>query len=358
MSSPPSTTRRVSIPDLEKFCLAILRQAGVREDDARATADVLVTTDAWGIFTHGTKNLRGYIRRIQAGGLRTQAKPRIVAEGPAWAIIDGDSGLGMVASTFAMQTALAKARAAGIGYAGLRNTCHFGAAGYYAALAARENFIGIAVANDIPSVTVPGASGAVLGSNPFAFSVPTGDDRPILLDMATSTVAGGKVFTAAALNQKIPADWIVDRSGNPATDPALFPRAAALTPMAGHKGYGLALLIETLSAIATGAAMTHQVLSWSFDDPSRSTNHGAAFIAIDVGAMMPLKEFHSRVTHVVREIRAAPRARGAQRIFIPGEMEWERRAQALVHGIELPADVIDSLRALSELGFDPPPFAA
>ncbi|MBI3417119.1 MAG: Ldh family oxidoreductase [Verrucomicrobia bacterium] len=351
MSLQNSPDRPISVHDLEEFCCDVLRRVGVSETDARATADVLVTTDTCGVFTHGTKNLRGYVRRLQAGGLRARAKPRIVAEGPAWAMIDGDSGLGMVTSTFAMRVAMEKAKLTGVGYVGVRNSCHFGAAGFYAALAARENLIGIAVANDIPSVTAPGARGPVLGSNPLAFAVPTGDDRPILMDMATSTVAGGKVFAAAALNQKIPAGWVVDAAGKPTTDPSLFPHTATLTPMAGHKGYGLALLIETLSAIVTGAAMTHQVLSWSFDDPARATNHGAAFIAIDVGAMMSLKEFHARVAHLVREIRSTPRAQDCERVFIPGEMEWERRAQALVSGIELPPDVLASLRGLSELGF-------
>ena len=118
---------------------------------------MLVTTDTWGVFTHGVKALRGYVRRLRAGGIRADARPRIVAEGPGWAIVDGDSGLGMVTSTFAMQTAIAKARACGIGYAGVCNSCHFGAAGYYAALAADEDMIGLAMANDTPSVTAPGA---------------------------------------------------------------------------------------------------------------------------------------------------------------------------------------------------------
>jgi LDH2 family malate/lactate/ureidoglycolate dehydrogenase len=339
---------KVAASKLEAFCVAALRKARLSETDARTTADILVTTDAWGVFTHGTKNLRGYIRRLRSSGLRANASPKVVKEGPAWAIIDADSAIGMVGSVFAMRVAMAKAKVSGIGYVGVRNSCHFGAAGCYAAMAVAEGMIGIAMANDVPSMTVSGARGAVLGTNPIAFAVPTGEKHPILLDMATSAVAGGKVFAAATLGKPIPTGWIVDSEGQPTIDPKLFPNAASLLPMAGHKGYGLALLIETLSAILTGASIAGQVLSWSFGDASRATDHGAAFLALDVNAFMAREIFEQRVRQTLAEIRAAPKAKGVERIYVPGEMEWERREGALAKGIELPEDVIASLRPLAE----------
>ncbi len=339
---------KITAPQLEQFCIDALTKAGVSESDARTTAEVLVTTDTWGVFTHGVKNLRGYIRRIKGGGIKKDGRPKIVAEGPAWAMIDGDSSLGMVTSNFAMRAAMSKARASGIAFTGVRNSCHFGAAGYYAAMAANEGMIGIVMCNDIPSVTAPGARGAVLGSNPFAFAVPADKEKPIMLDMATSTVAGGKVFAAAALGKKIPDYWIVDANGSPTTDPTIFPHAASLTPMAGHKGYGIALMIETLSAMLTGAAMTQRVLSWSFADPSLPTDHGAAFIAINVSSMMPLEQFQQRVDQSIREIHESPKAKGSDRIYLPGEMEWERREKALTDGIQLPDDVAVNVRKLAE----------
>lgn len=345
---PRITPMRIHPDQLRQFCVEALTSVGVNETDARATADVLVTTDTWGIFTHGTKNLRGYIRRLRGGGLGARAVPKVVKEGPAWAMVDGDSALGMVTSVFAMRTAMAKAKTAGVAYVGVRNGCHFGAAGYYAAMAVPESMIGIAVCNDRPTVTVPGARGAVLGSNPFAFAVPAGSEKPILLDMATSTVAGGKVFAAAARGEKIPEHWLVDASGLPTNDPKLFPDSATLTPMAGHKGYGLALLIETLSGVLTGAAIAQHILSWSFDDASLVTGHGAAFIAVDVNSIMPIEQFKQRVDQTIREIREAPKAKGVDRIFLPGEMEWERREKALVEGIDLPEDVAAKLRLLAE----------
>ena len=343
---------RIAVAKLEAFCIDALRSTGVSEGDARVTAEILVLTDTWGVFTHGTKNLHGYIRRLQGGGIRRNAHPRIVREGPAWAIVDADSGLGMIGSTFAMRTAMAKARTAGIGYAGVRNSCHFGAAGCYAAMAASENMIGLAMANDTPTMSVPGGRGLILGNNPFACAIPTGEKHPILLDIAMSVVAGGKVFAAAALGQRIPETWMVDSQGRPTTDPTLFPHAGALQPMAGHKGYGLALMIETLSAILTGASIAGHVLSWSFSDASLSTDHGAAFIAVDVNALMPMAEFNQRITQTIQEIRAAPKVEGSQ-IYLPGEMEWARRETALREGIEMPEDVLASLRSLAgETGLD------
>jgi LDH2 family malate/lactate/ureidoglycolate dehydrogenase len=268
-------------------------------------------------------------------------------------MVDADSAIGMVGSSFAMRVAMDKARTTGVGYAGVRNSCHFGAAGCYTAMAAAEGLIGVAMANDTPSVVVPGARRAVLGSNPFSFAIPTGERYPILLDIATSAVAGGKVFTAAALGKEIPDNWIVDADGLPTTNPNIFPRAAALLPMAGHKGSGLAVFIETLSGIVTGASIAAQVLSWSFDDPTTPTGHGAAFLAIDVQQMMGKSELHSRMAELIRQIREAPRAKGVERLYVPGEMEWERRERALREGIELPEDVLAPLRLLAkELGIE------
>jgi LDH2 family malate/lactate/ureidoglycolate dehydrogenase len=339
---------KVLVQDLHGFCVEALTRIGVGEIDARTTADVLVTTDTWGTFTHGTKALRAYIRRLRGGGLRKNGTPRVVEEGPAWAMVDGDSSIGMVSSVFAMNKAMAKAATAGLALVGLRNNCHYGAAGYYAAMAIEKNMIGFSMANDIPTVNAPGARGPVMGSNPFGFATPAGREKPILLDMATSTVAGGKVFAAAALGKTIPEQWLLDANAQATTDPTLFSHAASLTPLGGYKGYGLAFLIEVLSAVLTGASIRWQVLSWTFSDPSRPTGHGAAFLAINIAPFMPVEQFKERMDQTIREIRASEKAVGAQRIYLPGEMEWERREKALMEGIDLPADVVASLRDLAQ----------
>lgn len=341
-------TKTVSVADLDEFCRAALRACGASEADAAVAADVLVTTDTFGVFTHGTKNLRGYVRRLRAGGLRADAVPQIVAEGPAWAIVDGQSAIGMVPSVFAMNTAMRKAKAAGVAYVGVRNSCHFGAAGYYVVMAAKAGMIGMAMANDTPSMAVPGSRTGILGTNPLAYAVPGGRHDPIFLDIASSAVAGGKVRIAQARGQKVPDHWLVDLEGVPTNDPFAYPHRASLLPFAGHKGYGIAMMIETLSGILSGAGFLGEVLSWIDVDPSLPTQHGAAFLVLDAGAMMPLAAFQERVDRMICEVHEAPKAKGAERIYVPGEIEWEKRREALAHGIALPADALASLRGLAE----------
>ena len=340
---------RISFADLHRFTSETLLSVGMSAQDAATGADVLATTDAWGIFTHGTKSLAGYLRRLQAGGLKPGGRPRVIREGGAWATVDGDSSLGMVTSAFAMQTAIAKARQQGIAYVGVNNSCHFGAAGYYAWLAAREGLIGIAMANDIPSVAAPGSRGAITGSNPLAYAVPAGKFPPMLLDISTATVAGGKVYAARARGEAIPNNWIIDGEGRPTTDPSQFPQVGALLPMAGHKGYGLSLLIETLSGILSGAATTWGIGSWAYDEPTTHTLHGAAFLAIDPECMGGRASFERKVESLIEEIHASPRADGIERLMVPGEPEWERHAKAMTDGIPLPADVWENLQKAAQM---------
>jgi ureidoglycolate dehydrogenase (NAD+) len=356
MNHAAHTTLTVHYDDLHAFTKAAFEAAGMQTVDATTGADVLVTTDAWGVFTHGTKALAGYLRRLQTGGLQPGGVPRIAAEGGAWAVVDGDSALGMVTSVFAVRTAIAKAKQQGIAYVGVRNSCHFGAAGYYTWLAAQEGLIGIAMSNDIPSVAAPGSRGAITGSNPLSYAVPAGRYRPMLLDMSTATVAGGKVYAARMRGEAIPDTWLVGADGKPTTDPSGYPQAGALQPAAGHKGYGLSLLIETLSGILTGAAFTWRVGNWMWDDGKQPTNHGAAFVVIDTNAIMPATQFTRRMEALIEEIHAAPLAEGATRLRVPGEIEWERREQAMKHGIPLPEDVVTNLRKAADMARLSPPW--
>ncbi|RIK79845.1 MAG: malate dehydrogenase [Planctomycetota bacterium] len=334
---------RVSIAALEDFCLRVLSELGVSDQDARTTAMALVTTDSWGVFTHGTKLLRGYARRLRAGGLRNDLSPRIEKDGPAWALVDGQSTLGQVTSAFACEAAIRKARKCGAAFVTVRNSCHFGAAGYYAWLLSQAGMLGIAMANDVPSVAAPGSKGPVLGSNPIAFACPGGDADPILLDISIATVAGGKVYARCKRGEPIPAGWLVDDQGRPSQNGALYPERASLAPVGGHKGYGIGVFIEILAAVLSGAAVTKQVGSWLFGDLSAPTGHGAAFLAVDIGAIMDLPMFYRRIAALAREIHAEPTAGGSPPLMLPGETEWRNRRRAEAEGIELPEDVIASL---------------
>jgi LDH2 family malate/lactate/ureidoglycolate dehydrogenase len=320
----------------------------MNEADARVAADVLVTTDSFGVFTHGVKSLPNYIRRLKAGGLKADAVPLIHQEGPSWALVDGQSALAMVTSVFAMNTAIKKAKSSGIAYVGVRNSCHFAAAGYYVNLAAKAGMIGLAMANDIPSMAAPGARKPVMGTNPFAYAVPAGEEDPIFLDIASSAVAGGKVRIFQALNKKVPDTWLVDAEGVPTTDPFAYPYAGALQPFAGHKGYGIALMIEALAGMLSGAKIRNEIGSWIDTDPTQPTGHGAAMIAIDIDQIIPLEMFKSRMDEMIRDIRKTPPAKGAERVYLPGEMEWQKRREALAKGIELPVEARESLCGLSK----------
>ncbi|MCX6030755.1 MAG: Ldh family oxidoreductase [Chloroflexi bacterium] len=338
---------KVSPRDLAAFCIAAMRKSGINEEDARLTAEVLVTTDTLTTFTHGTRQLRGLLKNFRTGRLSATAHEEIAAEGPAWAIVDAHYAMPPAVSYRSMELAMRKAKACGIGYVGVKHSSHYGAAGFYANLAAQHDMFGLSMCNVDPCMTVPGAKGKVLGTNPIAYAAPAGAEKPIYLDIATSAVAATKIFSAKALGKQIPDNWLVDEEGMPTTDPSQYPAKGAQLPMAAHKGYGLAVMVEILTAVLTGAAILSGVKSW-VADTTEPTDEGHAFIAIDIAQMMPLGEFKARMDGMIREIHAAPRAKGTDRIYLPGEIELEKRDIALVEGIALPPDVVASLRGLAE----------
>ena len=336
----------ISPSELEKFCISLMRQVGLSEEDAKLSAEVLVKTDTWGIHTHGTKQLRFLMRNFKARRLLTEAKPEVVSEGASWALVDGHYAMPMVSSVMAMELAIAKAKETGSAVVGVRHSSHFGAAGYYANMAAEADMIGFSMCNVEPYMTVPGAKGRVLGTNPIAYAVPAGEEPPIFFDVATSAVAVSKIFAARALGKEIPPTWMVDANGDPTTDPTKVDEGALL-PMAAHKGYGFALLAEILSAVLTGSAMLDEVQSWVLDVKEPS-NQGHAFMVINPGLFMPIDAFKARMDELIRKIKSSPRRREDTPIYLPGEMEWNRRQQALQSGIKLPEDVVASLKGLVE----------
>jgi ureidoglycolate dehydrogenase (NAD+) len=338
----------VKVPELNAFVLEVLDRCGLSREDAETTAEVLVTTDTWGVFTHGTKFLSDYTRRLRAKALKPHGRPSIQKDGPAWAVVDGDRSLGMVTGVFAMKLAIAKAASSGIALVTVRNSYHFGAAGYYAWMAASRGQMGLALANAMPSVAAPGSRGPVLGSNPFAFAAPSAHEGPMVLDISTAAVAGGKIMVAAAEGKLVPDSWLVDANGEPTQDPNLFLQLQAfLTPMAGHKGYGLALMIEILSGALSGGAMRDKI--GSFTDPAEKTaDYSHAFLAINPGVFLGENVFMNRLDELFGGIKRFPSVRESDPVKIPGEMEQKKRQKALISGIEFPADVLAVLRTVAE----------
>jgi LDH2 family malate/lactate/ureidoglycolate dehydrogenase len=257
-------------------------------------------------------------------------------------MIDGHSAMGMVTSSKAMETAIGKAGTSGIGYVGVSGGTHFGAAGYYASMALKGDLIGLAMSNADPNMNVPGGRGGIIGNNPIAFAAPAGKEKPILMDIALSSVAAAKVWSAKAQGKAIPDTWVADGDGLPTTDTSVWPSPGSLLPMAAHKGYALALMVEVLAAVCAGSGVLKEVTSWSLK-PHLRTNTGHAFVAVDIGAMMPIDDFKRRMDDTIREIKESPKAKGSERIYLPGEMEWERREEALKLGIEFPEAVMRNL---------------
>lgn len=339
--------KKVFLKDLMEFSVKSLLAAGLCPEDAATAAEALITTDTFGVITHGTKNLNQYIQKMEAGGLDAKAVPTIVCEGPAFAIIDGQKAIGMVSAFKAMNLAIKKAKEVGIAYVGVRNSCHFGAAGYYANLAASQGLLGISVSNADPVMAAPNGSRKAIGTNPFAFAAPLGNGKSVFLDVALSNVAALKVIMAKEKGMEIPNTWLVDEDGLPTSDASLFPQKASLQPMGAHKGYGLAILVEILASVITGAGMLSEIASWNLD-LSSVNNAGHAFIAIDISKMMPQDVYIRRVSQMADELKNGPKAKGKNRIYLPGEMEWEKREKALASGeLEITDAMADSYMDLS-----------
>ncbi len=340
------TGKRIAPDALQDFSGRALRALGLPADCAEASAEVLVTTDTWGVYTHGTRQLLPLSRNLRGGAIRADSRPEIAGRHGGCILVDGRCAMPMVTARVAMEAAIEQARKSGIAYAGVRHSSHFGAAGYYAVMAAEAGMIGIAMSNVDVCMSVPGSRSAVIGTNPIAFAVPSGDKHPVFLDIATSVVAVSKVLAAKASGSPIPENWLIDDRGRQTADAAAYPEHATIVPMAAHKGYGLALLIEILSGVLTGAGVLSQVKCWLSDDADPA-GQGHAFLALDVGSMMSGEAFCDRMTALCAELHSAPVADGSDGVVLPGEIEWRRREDALQNGLALPDYVLGNLFELA-----------
>ena len=339
---------KIKIDDLKAFCTKALESEGMKPEYARITAEVLSETDGYGTFSHGTKNLHNYIKKARAGGIDIKAEPEIVKEGPAFAVMDAHDAMGMIPGYLGMELACEKAKVCGIGLVTVKNSCHFGAAGYYANMAALKGMLGLSVSNVDPNMNAPGARAKALGNNPLSYASPATSAPSVFLDIAMSNVASLKVFQARADGKQIPDTWIVDGDGLPTSDPGRYPDEGAMQPMAAHKGYGLAILVDLLTGVMNGGAtsMGGKIGSWVVDlDQPNNVCH--TFIAIDASQFLDNQSLETRTEEMAHQLRTLPKAKGSERIYTPGEIEWDRFKKAQTDGIEMSDDLLKSLEGLA-----------
>jgi LDH2 family malate/lactate/ureidoglycolate dehydrogenase len=335
----------VNAGKLKRWTSLVFRALGVPPRAARTAADVLSYADQCGFDSHGVANLEPiYVRKIESGQIDPQAEPCVVAENGATAVLDGNNGLGLVVAVQAMDLAIARAARYGIGAVAVRRSSHFGAAGYYAARALSQDMIGLAMTNlgGQALVRPPRGGRPLLGTNPISLAAPAGQLPPFVLDMSTTATASGKVREAQRKGEAVPVGWLADDDGRPVTDPgAYFEGKAHLQFPGEHKGYGLAVLVEVLSGILSGAAV----------GPDRSSgadqNVGHFFLALDVRAFRP-DGFHQRMDGMLAALLDCPSRSPGEGVRYAGHGRARRQQERLRSGVPLPESLVDSLCELGK----------
>jgi LDH2 family malate/lactate/ureidoglycolate dehydrogenase len=342
---------RVPEPRLIDATTRLFVALGVPEAAAAAVARGLVDADMRGIPSHGLMLVPMYAERIRAGSVTTATEARTVTDLGAIAVLDAGHALGILTGDQAMALAIERARAFGLGAVAVRHAFHFGGAFRYVQTAAAAGLVGIAAANTRPLMPAPGGARAVVGNNPLAIGVPAAGAEPIVLDMALSEVALGRIRLAAQEGREIPPTWATDEQGTPTTDPDAA-IAGLLLPAAGPKGYGLAFMIDVLTGVLSGGAFGAAVRGL-YADTSVPNDCAHVFLAIDPAAFGDAETFARRVGALAAEVTASPTAPGVERVLLPGQLEAERHAAAAIGGVPVEATVLDKLREVAaELGVE------
>ncbi len=331
--------------ELLRFVSDCLSCAGVPRDDADWTAHTLVRADIWGRSTHGVSRLLAYVRGIERGKINPTPSISITRTAMATVTVDGDDGLGPVVAKVGMEHAILCAKESGVGAASVRRGNHAGALGIYTAMAAQEGFVALAFTNAQPAIAPWGGRKAFFGTNPIAMSAGRGDQQ-ITVDLATSVVARGNIILAAKEGKPIPEGWAMDERGVPTTD-AKAALSGAVLPMAGPKGYSLALLVEVLAGVLSGSAVGDQVGS-IYDDRPEAPDTGMFFLALNPEMFGGRQLFESRLFEMEEEIHHAPIADGVDQIYLPGERKREMAREREASGIPLCAQTVAELEQLAQ----------
>lgn len=335
---------------LEAWSRQLLEATGLESEAAGIVAGTLIEANLRGVDSHGMMRVPIYVRRIEEGLVNRNPKPRVLHRSGGVAIIDAENAPGQVAGVFGVDLSIELAKEHGVGVAGVRRSAHYGAAAYYVMRAANQGYVALTVTNVEPDVVPYGGAKAALGTNPLAFAAPAPQGL-FVLDMATSHVAMGKVLLAREQDHPIPEGWAVDTDGQPTTDPH---RAMAVVPLGGPKGYGLALMVEFLAGVFTGAGLTFSIRRM-YDHWDEPQDVGHFFLTLDPEKTIGRDLFIKRAGELWDTLKSTPPAPGFDEVLIPGELEEQKRQRRQANGIPIPEAVYEQLRELSDrLGVEVP----
>jgi LDH2 family malate/lactate/ureidoglycolate dehydrogenase len=334
---------RVEWEALQEFARAVFLRVGLPPEGAAVEAEVLVWANLRGVDSHGVLRIPWYVECVDAGQMNPRPAIQVLMETPATLVIDADRAFGPVVTTFAMERVMEKARTVGLGWAFLRDTTHQGAMGYYPLMAAKEGMAGLAFVCSPPNMAPYGARAAGVHNSPIAIAVPGKRHPPLVLDMATSIAAGGKLRLAIDKGIPIPDGWALDRDGHPTTDPR---QATILMPSGGSKGSGLALMFECLSSLMVGNPLLLPALLAEPSDRRHIQNGVVA--AIDIGAFTDVERYKGEIDRLILALKALPRAAGTDEILVPGEPEERAYEDRVRHGIPIPEGTVRNLRTVAE----------
>jgi LDH2 family malate/lactate/ureidoglycolate dehydrogenase len=348
-----TTLTTYTVGELQQFIQNALTSQGLPQDDALKVSQLMAEADLQGSDGHGIIRLPQYIKRIKAGGINKHPKIRVVHERSAMAVVDGDNGMGHLVVSHAVDLAIEKASEAGVAWVSTRFSNHAGPASLYSRRPLQHNMLGlyfaVGNANHLPPW---GGMDMLLSTNPISAGIPTSQEAPVVLDMATTVAAYGKVKAKAKRGEMMPPGWMIDRQGQPLLDPNKA-NDGFLLPIGEHKGYGLALIVGLLAGTLGGAAMGRDVVDFNADHVS-VTNTGQAILVIDLAAFGDPEHFKHEVDRLVRDIRSSERLPGVERIWLPGEQSHEKRERYATQGIPVAPTLIAELNALAtELGIAP-----
>ncbi len=356
---------RIAREALEAFCQQVFQKLGLSEEDAGIAAAVLVAADARGIPSHGVARLQRYVNGLRAGLVLPDAPVEVIVDTPVSIVLDAHGAMGAPVSVRAMKGVIDKARSNGAAFGCVRDSTHFGIAGYYAMMALSEDMLGIAMTNTA-ALGVPTFGRQVMyGTNPLAFAAPADKERAFVLDMSTTVVTRGKIEVYERLGKALPSGWAVDRNGRPAVDArsllddmfhrvggGILPLGGAGEELGGHKGYGLAVMVDILCAVLCGAPFGP-----SLSDTATSSGRVSHFFgAIRIDAFRDPRAFRRDMDRMLRDLRNCPPAEGAERVYFAGQKEFEKEEESLRLGVPLPRETYQRICAIgNEHGLAPPP---